>query len=186
MKSAIKLLICFLCITSFAYARVDVHTYTKDVDVLAVWINPKKVKVFIEEAPKSHILRNAVKIWDDSLRSDLNFVFVKNKNEADITIKYVEQLGENRMGVTQSSHIEIQGRIYLHKAHVSISRKDPIGFINNDAELLKTTLHELGHAIGILGHSSSMYDIMYYSSASTKNTSPSLKDIETVKKMYGF
>ena len=69
---------------------------------------------------------------------------------------------------------------------VLISKTDPIGFIQNDAALLKVALHEIGHAIGIIGHSNSINDIMYYSTASTKNTSPSLRDIDTINKLYGF
>lgn len=186
MKSAVKILICCLCLTSFVYARADVHTYTKDVDTAAVWINPKKVKVYIEPENKSEIIKRAFKIWDDALRSDLNFVYVKDREKADITAKYVEKLDGSRVGITSSTHVEIQGKYYLSKTHVQIARKDPIGFTNTDAELLKTTLHEIGHAIGVLGHSSSMNDIMYYSTASTKNTSPSLRDIDTVQKIYGF
>ena len=186
MKSAIKILVCIFLLSTCSFARVDNRTYNEVVDTLAIWINPKNIKVYVEESPKAHILKKAVKIWDDSMRSDMNFSFVNNKNEADITLNYVDYLTENRVGITNSSHITIQGKIYMHKAHVSISKTDPWGFNQNDAKLLKVTLHELGHAIGILGHSNSINDIMYYSTASTKNTSPSLRDIDSVNKLYGF
>lgn len=186
MKFAFKIVLCFLCLFMCAYARIDNRTYTGDVDVLAVWINPKNIKVYINETYKPEILRRAVNIWDNSMRNDMNFIFVKNENEADITIEYVEKLNKQTLGITKTSHIAIQGKIYLHKAKIYIAKADPIGFKCSDAELLKTTLHELGHAIGIIGHSKSINDIMYYSSASTKNVSPSLRDIETVNKLYGF
>ena len=175
-----------LCLTSFCYARPDNRTYTEVVDTLAVWIQPKKIKVYVVDDPKAHILKNAFSIWDSSMRDNLNFIFVNNKEEADISIKYVEQLGGTKLGITNSSYINIQGRIYLHKANIFISKTHPIGSKQSDASLLKTTLHEIGHAIGLLGHSNSINDIMYYSSASTKNTSPSLRDIDTVNKLYGF
>lgn len=186
MKSAIKILGIFLCLISLAFARVDNRTYTSVVDTLAVWINPTEIKVYVEDSPKAHILENAFNIWDNALRSDMDFIFVDNKSEADIAIGYIEQLSKNQVGITKTSHINIQGRIYLHKAVVLIAKKDPMGFIQSDSELLKTSLHEIGHAIGILGHSNSINDIMYYSTASTKNSSPSLRDIDTVNKLYGF
>jgi len=187
MKSALKIfLITLLILTATAYARVDYRTYTDDVDVLAVWINPKNIKVYVEESNKSYVLKNAFKAWDSAMRSNMDFTFVKNKNDADITIGYIDSLGKTKVGETRTGHVNIQGKIYLQKAQILIARKDQWGFIMNDAELLKISLHEIGHAIGILGHSESMNDIMYYSTASTKNTSPSLRDIETVNKLYGF
>ena len=186
MKSAIKLLVIFICLFSIVYARVDNKTYTKDVDTLAVWINPKKIKVYIEPSPKAHIIKNAFDIWDSAMRSNMNFIFVKEAKGADITAGYVEQLEGNAVGMTYPKYITIQGGEYLSKAKISIAKKSPIGFNQRDGELLKVTLHEIGHAIGILGHSNSINDIMYYSTASTKGTSPSLRDIDTVNKLYGF
>lgn len=186
MKSALKILLCLMCLFSFATAREDMRTYTGNVDTLAVWINPKSIKVYIQESNKSHILKNAFKTWDSAMRNNMNFVFVNNQNEADIWAGYIDKLDGNKAGITKSSHITIQGKIYMHKAQVYISKTNPVGFNHNDAELLKITLHEIGHAIGILGHSSSINDIMYPTTASTKNTSPSLRDIDTVNKLYGF
>jgi len=187
MKSAIKLFLAFCLVMSLsAFARVDNRTYTHHVDTLAVWVNPKGIKVYVEPANKSQILERAINIWDGAMRSDMNFVFVNNKNDADISLAFVDQLDGNKLGIAESSHIQIQGKIYLYKVNISIARKDPMGFINNDAEILKTALHEIEHGIGILGHSNSINDIMYYSSSSTKSTSPSLRDIDTVNKLYGF
>lgn len=186
MKSVVRIVLVILCLFTCVYARVDNRTYNHVVETQAVWINPKNIKVYVEQSQKSHILKRAFEIWDDALRNNLNFKYVSNENEADITADFVEYLSGNQVGITKTSHITIQGKIHLHKTKVLISKTDPWRFIQSDAELLKVTLHEIGHAIGILGHSNSINDIMYYSTASTKNTSPSLRDIDTVNKLYGF
>lgn len=186
MKSAIKIAALLLLLFSCTYARIDNRTYNHVVDVQAIWLNPKAIKVYVEKSPKAHILENAFKIWDKAMRNDMNFILINNKEEADICIDYIEKLNGNSVGVTYPGYVKIQGKIYLYKSKIFIAKKDPIGFIQSDAQLLKVTLHEIGHAIGILGHSNSINDIMYYSTASTKNTSPSLRDVDTVNKLYGF
>ena len=186
MKSVVRIVLTILCLFSCAFARVDNRTYNHVVDIQAIWVNPREIKVFVEQVSKSHILENAFKIWDKAMRSDMNFIFVSNPDEADVRIGFIDILDGTKVGVTYPSYIKIQGKIYLHKAKILIARKDPRGFIQNDAEILKVTLHEIGHAIGILGHSNSINDIMYYSTASTKSTSPSLRDIDSVNKLYGF
>lgn len=186
MKSAFKIFLCLILLFSCVFARVDNRTYNHVVETQAIWVNPKAIKVYVENSSKSYILENAFNIWDKALRNDLNFIFTSNKSEADISIDYVDSLNGSAVGMTYPSHIEIQGKIYLHKVDISIAKKDPTGFNQTDAQLLKVALHEIGHAIGILGHSNSINDIMYYSTASTKNTSPSLRDIDSVNKLYGF
>ncbi|MBR5304725.1 MAG: matrixin family metalloprotease [Candidatus Gastranaerophilales bacterium] len=186
MKSVLKMVLLLLLLFSCVYARIDNRTYNHVVDVQVIWLNPKNIKVYIEKSSKSHILENAFKIWDKALRNDMNFVFVSNQEEADICIDYTEKLNGNAVGVTYPKYVKIQGKIYLYKSKILIAKKDSIGFIQSDAKLLKVVLHEIGHAIGIIGHSNSINDIMYPTTASTKNTSPSLRDVDTVNKLYGF
>jgi len=82
--------------------------------------------------------------------------------------------------------IKIQGKTYLGKAEILIGKHSPDGWKFNDVQLNKITLHEIGHAIGILGHSENINDIMYYSTDMKRQSTLSSKDIETVNKIYGF
>jgi predicted Zn-dependent protease len=53
----------------------------------------------------------------------------------------------------------------------------------SEQSILSATRHELGHALGIWGHSPTASDVMYYSQV---RTSPSIspRDINTLKKVY--
>ena len=87
MKSAIKVLICVLCLFSMAIAREDNRTYTGHLDTVAVWIQPTNIKVYIDPSYKPGIFSNAFDIWDRALRNDLKFKCVNNSNQADISIE---------------------------------------------------------------------------------------------------
>ena len=113
------------------------------------------------------------------------FKFVSNKDDSDIAIDYIEHLEGNQVGITKPSHITIQGKVYLHKVSVLISKTDPIGFIQNDAELLKVTLHEIGHAIGWFGHSENKDSIMYPTKVN-RNATITPSDIKYINRLYGF
>ena len=172
---------------SVCFARIDTRSYLGDIDTPAVWVEPKNIKVYIyPDQDKKYILERSFKTWDSALGSDLNFKFVNDPTSADITIKYVDRLTENAAGITKPQYIRIQGKVYLAKADVLIGYNTPGGWKMNDAELNNTVLHEIGHAIGILGHSENINDIMYYSLASTRQGTLSAKDVETVNKIYGF
>lgn len=187
MKILFKFLILVLAISSFALAREDYRTYYSEVDIPAVWKNPKEIKVcIIYDEFKNYIFTRSFKAWDDALGSDLNFKYVNNQAEADIIAKFVNKLDENQAGITKTAYVEQNGKVYLAKAVIQISKNSPIGFRFNDAQLNKITLHEIGHAIGILGHSDNINDIMYFSTASQRLSTISSNDVDTVKKIYGF
>lgn len=188
MKFAIKNLFLIICLCfSFGYAREDLRTYYSDIEQAAVWIKPKGIKVYVTpDKTKYNILLKAFKTWDEALGGDLNFVYVKNPQEADITIKYVENLPDNQAGVSKTLHTKIQGRIYLSRVDISVARRSPSGFLFSDLNLNRIALHEIGHALGILGHSDNDDDIMFFSTASRRANVLSNQDISTVKKIYGF
>ena len=187
MKSAVKLALFFLLLFSFALAREDYRTYYSDIDTPAVWINPREIKVYVyPDEIKHYILKRSLNTWDDALGSNLNFKYINNPSEADITIKYVEKLSDNQAGITKVNHLKIQGKIYLGKADVSVAKHSPSGWKFTDVQLNKIALHEIGHAIGILGHSENINDIMYYSTEMQRQSTLSSKDVETARKIYGF
>ena len=70
--------------------------------------------------------------------------------------------------------------------------KDPYGNYFSDKELFNTILHEIGHSLGIMGHSYSSEDLMYMSKEGNNFYSPyrssfqylSSKDINTIKLLY--
>ncbi len=81
----------------------------------------------------------------------------------------------------------------LKKMTIILYSKDPFGNFFSDKELYNTILHEIGHALGIMGHSYSTEDLMYMSSDSTSSFyAPyrssfqylSSKDINTIKLLY--
>ena len=82
--------------------------------------------------------------------------------------------------------MQIQGRTYLGNAQVLVGKHSPDGGKFTDVQLNKIALHEIGHAIGILGHSENINDIMYYSTEMQRQSTLSIKDIETARKIYGF
>ena len=187
MKSAIFLFGLMLLLNSAVIARPDYQSYYSDVETPAVWMNPRNIKVYIQpDETKQYILTRSLETWDSALSSDLNFNYINNPDEADIIIGFVDKLSGTKAGTTNVNHVNIQGRTYLAKVVVYISKASPSGMRHTDTELNKITLHELGHAIGILGHSDNINDIMYPTTASSRMATLSSKDIETAKRIYGF
>ena len=80
----------------------------------------------------------------------------------------------------------------LKKMHIILYDKDLTGMYFSDKEIFNTVLHELGHALGIMGHSYNSSDLMYstkkqddiYTSYKDYFHSLSNADINTIKLLY--
>lgn len=81
----------------------------------------------------------------------------------------------------------------LKQMTIVLYAKDPFGNYFSDKEIYNTSLHEIGHALGIMGHSYSSNDIMHMTSEDSNGIYSeyrssfqylSSKDINTIKLLY--
>ena len=75
---------------------------------------------------------------------------------------------------------------------ITVYERDPYGKLLSTKELHNTVLHEIGHALGIMGHSNNPADLMYMSTNQDRIEAPGSKnfafftpnDISTLKLLY--
>lgn len=130
----------------------------------------------------------------------LKFNFINNPDGADIVVKFLELPKSNctEKGckyVVAYTDPTIRGNI-LKKMTITMYDKDAYGNFFSDKELYNTILHEIGHSLGIMGHSYSTDDLMYMSSKESQDKIftrfrssfqyISSKDLNTIRLLYNL
>lgn len=115
-----------------------------------------------------------------AVESDIECNFAKDKNG--LPDKNANELG---LATTRlSSHGDI-----LH-SQIHLLTREPSGPNRNkslsDGLFRETTLHEIGHSLGLIGHSDKASDVMYFmaNSGNTKYLGLSARDINTMNSLY--
>ena len=172
--------------------RHDVGDYFVELDDVAIWKNPRSLKVYIaDDYNKKQLLYDAFKSWDENLHDMVNFYYTNDISEANITAKAVkrEALSDSRrLGLTASKYIYYKNRPhlrYMHKADISVAVNFDKDILIEDEMFYSIALHEIGHALGIFSHSPSIGDAMYPSTGTYAKARVSNRDINTVKRLYG-
>ncbi len=140
-------------------------------------------------------IKNAFGEWI-SQSGFLQFVEVQDPKENDIIIQFSNYDGVScpdgdcKYVVALTSHKRDE-RNRLTKMTIKFYNTDPKGKPFTQAEVYNTALHEIGHALGIMGHSDNPDDIMYASNHKVSDYNMassvrrlSMRDLNTVALLY--
>ena len=175
---------------------------TYDNKVLRWDINTFPLKVYIQDnsevnLPNYYIseIKKCFTTWENS-SGFISFTLVKNKKNADIIVDFKQMdnsnCKENGCKYVVAYTVPILKGNRLKQMHITVYDRDPFGNLLSTKELHNTVLHEIGHALGIMGHSDKNYDLMYMSTNQNEITNQSLqnyvfltsRDINTLKLLY--
>ena len=155
------------------------------------------LKVFIDDGSGTpgyqgyyqDYMRKAFNEWQDTSNGKLSWREVASPNQADIVCVWTAEAKANGPGVEAGetkSTIGVNrftGEQNIIRARISVLTS-LMGRPFSDLDTYKTCLHEVGHAIGMEGHSNTASDIMYpvLNNAQTPYLKP--RDINTIAHLY--
>lgn len=154
--------------------------YLHELDKYAVWKQKKRIKVWVQPTPYSQGVYNAFREWMIAGGGCFRFVDATSEKNADIRVYFVERLGGSKAGITK----HVSSGKYMLSADITIGYKDlhQERILSQD-EVYATAVHEIGHALGIMGHSSNRNDIMY-PNTNVVGIHASARDFNTIREFY--
>ncbi len=144
------------------------------------------INVYVSPSDKSVVIKNAFMQWEKATSKLVSFNFVGTAETAQITVETVDKLSIPYTAGYEAGLASVNAKNnVIYKSHIDILRvnpntKEPF----NDDFVLTTTMHEIGHAIGLQGHSPDENDLMAaVNKKGAKNITK--RDLNTVKRLYG-
>lgn len=144
------------------------------------------IKVYIQPKKQKLIAQSAFQEWQNKTNNLVSFKFVNSVKDAQITIDFMDKLETSS---TKESYIAGYSKPYYQGknivgSEIHILAVDPAtgqDIANNF--IFFSTLHEIGHSLGLKGHSPDNNDVMA-AQATDPKSSLSQRDINTITVFY--
>lgn len=155
------------------------------------------LKVFIQkpaEVPSSHIneLKNAFNKWQDTTQGFISFAFVDSADKADIVCTYPQDFyracNSDESSLTSKQYYSYDEEGHITKSNIELTYKDCNDEVYAEDLVYAFALREIGHSLGLRGHSGKFQDKVLYYPLPNKNKSVrpeiNVADINTLKLIY--
>jgi len=141
--------------------------------------------VYVSPSDYSTLIKSAFTTWQKVTGGFVKFNFTGNVNSAQIVVKMTDNLANsgNEAFVTGNATVKVKNNI-IYYSEIELLRKNPQTKEQLSDEIIFTTaLHEIGHALGLQGHSNDNNDVM--SAVNPENAKMLTKrDLATLYKLY--
>lgn len=147
------------------------------------WSGPKRIKTYIPEHERSLMMQHAFRRWSKVTDNKIIFQYVKSPKNADIKVYFVNVIpnADREIGLTRMTSY-YNGK--LVGAEIYIAEKTASGRQLGKDSIFTVMIHEIGHAIGIVNHSSDPLSIMYPVENDVQEIRKS--DIDVLSRIYGW
>ena len=180
----IGLLLCYLAVGSVS-ADDYFDTITVASNGRLTRFDRDRITVYADTIPfeaKSYeeALGQSLSLWEKGTRGKLQFELTPDVTAADIRMKWAYQQDRQRNDEYIGEAMLIRDTEGFH-VEIEVSLRDRISLKPLSPEIVKAALlHEIGHAIGLWGHSDDPNDVMYFAATAK---APTARDIATWAKV---
>lgn len=159
---------------------------------IANGINELQVAVAGFKPDYNYILADAMNTWLNASGNRLAVQYVTDPSQADIAFFWTDNpnfyaaMGQIEQGTAFRQEQELpDGSVEIVRASVTllINDRNGGGALNN-TQMARACLHEIGHALGLAGHSMNPADIMFYSELANAQPVLSERDQRTISRLY--